>query len=248
MDKFDFNGKKVLVTGASSGVGREVAILLSQMGAKVIIVARREEELKKTLSLMEGSGHFYKVLDLSDFEKTEYTIKEIVNVDGKKLDGVAYCAGLGVPVPLRIMTKQKINEIFDVNFLGFAAVLKCVASRKYFNDGGSVLAISSVASSGHIGNDIYSASKGALNSIVLSAAKELRNRKIRINAILPSTINTEMTRNQNLTNVEKYMIDSNEYIMDPKFVASVVVVFLSDSMKYVSGTLLNVDRGDNTWG
>ena len=68
MDKFDFNGKKVLVTGASSGVGREVAILLSAMGAKVVIVARRETELQKTLSLMEGSGHSYRVLDLTDFD------------------------------------------------------------------------------------------------------------------------------------------------------------------------------------
>ena len=85
MDKFDFNGKKVLVTGASSGVGREVAILLSAMGAKVVIVARREAELQKTLSLMEGSGHSYRVVDLADFDKVVSTIKEIVISDGEKL-------------------------------------------------------------------------------------------------------------------------------------------------------------------
>ena len=83
MDKFDFNGKKVLVTGASSGVGREVAILLSAMGAKVVIVARRESELQKTLSLMEGSGHSYRVLDLTDFDGIVETVKDIIAKDGE---------------------------------------------------------------------------------------------------------------------------------------------------------------------
>ena len=85
MDKFDFNGKKVLVTGASSGVGREVAILLSAMGAKVVIVARRESELQKTLSLMEGSGHSYRVLDLTDIDGIVETVKDIIAKDGEKL-------------------------------------------------------------------------------------------------------------------------------------------------------------------
>lgn len=249
MDKFDFNGKKVLVTGASSGVGREVAILLSKMGAKVVIVARRESELKKTLSLMEGDIHSYRVLDLADFDKVVETVKELVLVDGQKFDCIAYCAGLGIPVPLRLITEENINDIFRVNFIGFAAVLKCVASKRYFSDGGAVVAISSVTATGHIGNDIYAASKGALNSLVLSAAKELRNKKIRINAILPSTINTEMIRNQNLTTIDKSMLDNdNEFFMKPLYVATVVVALLSDSMKYVSGALINVDRGDNTWG
>lgn len=249
MDKFDFNGKKVLVTGASSGVGREVAILLSAMGAKVVIFARREAELQKTLSLMEGSGHSYRVIDLADFDKTVETIKEIVLSDGQKFDCIAYCAGIGIPVPLRLITKQAIDQVFGVNFNGMAAVLRCAASKRYFNDGGAILAVSSVTALGHIGNDIYAASKGALNSIVLSAAKELRNRNIRVNAILPSTINTEMIRNQNLTTIDKNILDSdNECFMKPEYVATVVTAFLSDSMKYISGALINVDRADNTWG
>ena len=249
MDKFDFYGKKVLVTGASSGVGREVAVLLSKMGAEVVIIARRENELKKTISLMDGDNHSYEILDLSDFDKTVEIIKNNVLKDGKKFDGIAYCAGIGIPLPLRLITKKGIDEVFGVNFVGMAAILKCVASKRYFNDGGAVVAVSSVTASGHIGNDVYAASKGALNSIILSAAKELRSRKIRVNAILPSTINTEMIRNQNLTTIDKNLLNSdNEYIMKPEYVASVVVTFLSDSMRYVSGALVNVDRGDNTWG
>ena len=113
MDKFDFNGKKVLVTGASSGVGREVAILLSAMGAKVVIVARRESELQKTLSLMEGSGHSYRVLDLTDFDGIVETVKDIIAKDGEKLDYIAHCAGLAVPIPLRSMSLANISQIFS---------------------------------------------------------------------------------------------------------------------------------------
>lgn len=122
MDKFDFNGKKVLVTGASSGVGREVAILLSAMGAKVVIVARRESELQKTLSLMEGSGHSYRVLDLTDFDGIVETVKDIIAKDGEKLDYIAHCAGLAVPIPLRSMSLANISQIFSSNTYSFIPV------------------------------------------------------------------------------------------------------------------------------
>ena len=79
MDKFDFNGKKVIVTGASSGVGRETAIILSQCGAKVILVARREAELIKTLEMMDGDCHTYKVVDVSDFDQVIQGILYISN-------------------------------------------------------------------------------------------------------------------------------------------------------------------------
>lgn len=249
MDVFDFNGKKVLVTGASSGVGREVAIMLSKMGAKVVIVARRESELQKTLSLMEGDIHSYRVLNLSDFNKVVEIFKESVSIDGRKFDCIAYCAGVAMPVPLRLITESTITKMFSVNTIGFAAILKCIASKRYFNDGGAVVAVSSCAALGHIGNDVYAASKGALNSLVLSAAKELRNRKIRVNAILPTGIRTDMLRDQVFSTIDQSILDSdNESLMRPEYVASVIVSLLSDSMKYVSGTLINVDRADNTWG
>lgn len=163
MDKFDFNGKKVLVTGASSGVGREVAILLSAMGAKVVIVARRESELQKTLSLMEGSGHSYRVLDLTDFDGIVETVKDIIAKDGEKLDYIAHCAGLAVPIPLRSMSLANISQIFSSNTYSFMALLKCVAQKRLFNDGGAVVGISScVGVYGQAANAVYGASKGAL--------------------------------------------------------------------------------------
>ena len=230
MDKFDFNGKKVLVTGASSGVGREVAILLSAMGAKVVIVARRESELQKTLSLMEGSGHSYRVLDLTDFDGIVETVKDIIAKDGEKLDYIAHCAGLAVPIPLRSMSLANISQIFSSNTYSFMALLKCVAQKRLFNDGGAVVGISScVGVYGQAANAVYGASKGAMDAFMKSAAKELRPRKIRVNTICPCGIK-----------------ELPDYLMLPDKIDSIVVALLSDSMQYISGVAIDVDEA-KTW-
>lgn len=242
MDKFDFNGKKVLVTGASSGVGREVAILLSAMGAKVVIVARREAELQKTLSLMEGSGHSYRVVDLADFDKVVSTIKEIVISDGEKFDSIAHCAGMVKILPLRIINKGDIDQIMNVNYYSFAAILKCVGSKKLFNDGGSIVVVSSY---GQKANAVYGASKGAINAMVKTAAKELLDRKIRINAINPIGIKTAMVLSQEeLANENESFSD----LLKPEKVAAIIVGLLSDSFEYISGVILDVDKGKNWEG
>ena len=246
MDKFDFNGKKVLVTGASSGVGREVAILLSQMGAKVIIVARREEELKKTLSLMSGTEHSYKVLDLAEFDSIIAAVKEFVAIDGNKFDCVAHCAGMVKVLPIRSINEVDIDRMMRVNYYSFAAILKSISSKKIFNDGGSVVAISSyVAVYGQKANSIYGASKGAINSMVKTVSKELANRKIRINSINPIGIKTPMVLPE-----QELDCENGDYpnLLDPKEVAYVIVALLSDSFKCVSGISLDIDRAQNWEG
>ncbi|WP_337365922.1 SDR family oxidoreductase [Phascolarctobacterium sp.] len=248
MDKFDFNGKKVLVTGASSGVGREVAILFSRMGAKVVIIARREDELKNTLALMYGNNHSYRVLDLSDFDRIIEILKDIVSKDGEKFDYIAHCAGLAIPIPLRSMSFVNISQIFSINTYSFMALLKCVAQKRIFNDGGAVVGISScVGVYGQSANAVYGASKGAMDAFVKSAAKELRPRKIRVNTICPCGIKTEMLANQTVKDIEGKKIDElPDYLMLPDKVASIVVALLSDSMQYISGVALDVDEA-KTW-
>lgn len=248
MDKFDFNGKKVLVTGASSGVGREVAILLSKMGAKVVIVARRESELNKTLSLMEGNIHSYRVLDLADFDKVVETVKELVSVDGQKFDCIAHCAGIAIPIPLRSISMANITQIFSANTYSFMALLKCAAQKKIFNDNGAVVGISScVGVYGQAANAVYGASKGAMDALMKSAAKELRPRKIRVNTICPCGIKTEMLANQAVKDIDGDEIESlPDYLMLPEKVATVVVALLSDSMQYISGVAIDVDEA-KTW-
>ena len=247
MDYLNFNGKKVLVTGASSGVGREVAILFSIMGAKVVIVARREFELQKTLSLMEGSNHSYRVLDLKDFDGIVETVKDIVAKDGEKFDYIAHCAGLAIPIPLRSMSLANISQIFSSNTYSFMALLKCVAQKRLFNDGGSVVGISSWAGvDGQAVNAVYAASKGAMDSFMKSAAKELRTRKIRVNTICPGGIKTEMLVNQVVKNYKGDRIeDLPDCLMSPKKVAAIIVALLSDSMQYISGVAIDVDEAKN---
>ncbi len=248
MDRFDFTDRKIIVTGASSGVGRETAILLSQMGAKVVLFARREEELLKTLSRMDGEGHGYRVVDMSDFDAVIQTVKSVVEEEGQKINGIAHCAGVAIPTPLRATTKDAINTMMTTNFYSFAALLRCAGMKKLFQDGGSVVGVAScVAPYGQAGNGIYGASKGAMNALMKSAAKELRPRGIRVNTICPCGIKTEMLVNQALKTIEGDSLDTlPDYLMLPEKVASVIVALMSDSMQYVSGIALDVDEA-KTW-
>ncbi len=250
MDKFDFNGKKVLVTGASSGVGREVAILLSKMGAKVVIVARRESELKKTISLMEGNIHSYRVLDLADFDKIVETFKELVSIDGQKFDCIAHCAGIAIPIPLRSVSMSNIEQIFSANTYSFMALLKCAAQKRLFNDGGAIVGMSSWAGVyGQAANSVYAASKGAMDAFMKSAAKELRIRNIRVNTICPGGIRTEMLVNQAVKSYEANTVaDLPDGLMLPKKMAEVVIAFLSNTMQYISGVAVDVDEAKNWEG
>lgn len=248
MDRFDFTGKKVLVTGASSGVGREVAIQLSNMGAKVVIVARREEELKNTMAIMKSNDHKYRVLDLADYNAVITMIKEIVSQNGEKFDYVAHCAGVAVPVPLRSISIENITQMFSINTFSFMAILKCVAQKRLFNDGGAVVGISScVGVYGQAANSVYGASKGAMDAFMKSAAKELRPRGIRVNTICPCGIKTEMLANQVVKGIDGDSVDAlPDYLMLPEKVASIVVALLSDSMRYISGVAIDVDES-KTW-
>lgn len=243
MDRFDFSGKKIVVTGASSGIGRATAVLLSETGAKVIIIARREEQLKKTLSLMKGEQHSYKVLDLSNFDAVIATMTAIVEEDGIKIDYVAHCAGVATPTPLRILTEEFIDITMQTNFYSFAAILRCVALRKLFNYGGAVVGVSSCAAPyGDSSNGIYAASKGAMDSLMRSAAKELRPRGIRVNTVCPRGIRTEMLVNQKYKSFSGDSLETlPDDLMPPERVAGVIAALLSDSMQGVSGVSLDVD-------
>lgn len=244
MDRFDFSDKKIVVTGASSGVGREVAIQLSEANAKVVLIARREEELKKTLSMMKGTSHIYKVVDLSEFDQVIAMITEIVKEDNRRINGIAHCAGTVVPAPLRSITKTMLDYTLQGNLYSFAALLKCAAKKKLFQDGGAVVGISSiVALHGQVGNSVYGASKGAMDAIMRTAAKELQPRGIRVNTICPEGIKTAMLANLALNGTKNGDISLlPDDLMLPEKVASIVVALLSDSMQYVSGVSLVVDE------
>lgn len=243
MNDSGINGKTILVTGASSGVGREVAIQLSRAGAKIVVMARREEKLKETLALMDGTGHSFVALDMSNFDDVIDAIKEIVASSGKKIDSVAHCVGAVAPAPLRSLTKESLDFAFQTNLYSFAAILKCAASKRFFNENGAIVGVSGVVSLyGQAGNGAYAASKGALNALVKSAAIELIPRNIRVNAVCPGGILTDMVKDlptNGLQQPDGKTVIGN--ILLPEHVASVIVSFLGNGMDHVSGTILEID-------
>ena len=234
---FDFSGKKIIVTGASSGVGRETAILLSKMNAQVVLIARRENELEKTMSMLNKGAHYYKVADLSDFNGTIRTFKDIVTLDGKKIDGVAHCAGAARITSIRAVTEAILDNMFRLNLYSFAAILKCAASKRYFNPRASIIAISSNAAlDGQKGNVAYSAAKAAMIGLVKAADFELRERDIRTNLILPVGIDTEMLRN--LPNQGSMLKIDSTKLMSPRQIADIISFYLSPCSEPISSTYL----------
>ena len=236
---FDFSGKKIIVTGASSGVGRETAILLSQMNAKVVMIARRENELKNTMSMLNRGDHCYRVTDLSDFGGTVQTVKDIVVSDGQKIDGVAHCAGATRITTIRAVTEAILDSMFRLNLYSLAAILKCAASKKYFNSNASIIAISSgVALNGEKGNVAYSAAKAAMIGLVKSANYELQEYGIRTNLICPWGIDTPMLRTV-YEQGSQLSIDFSQ-TMSPQQIANIMCFYLSPYSDAITGPYITL--------
>lgn len=111
---FSLEGKTIVVTGASSGIGQQCAISCSQMGARVVLIARNEQRLAETLSQMNDEGHLSVSIDLTDFDVLKEKVKEIVSAVGP-IDGLVNCAGISTTLPLKLMDAQKMDEFFHSN-------------------------------------------------------------------------------------------------------------------------------------
>ncbi|MCM1568116.1 MAG: SDR family oxidoreductase [Roseburia sp.] len=236
------NGKKILVTGASSGIGRETAILLSQIGAKVVAVARNQEALQETLSMMEGEGHYCIACDLSQTEKIEELVNEAVSYDGQKLDGLVHCAGITKTCALRMLSIDKIDEVMRINYYSFIELMRQYEKKKN-NNGGSVVAISSkAAKSNNKGQLAYAPSKAALNSAVKVLAKELAHKNIRVNSIMPGFIHTKMA-NDYFNQADRDSVNQLLGVGEPIDIANMAAYLLSDAGKFITGAGMVIDGG-----
>lgn len=248
INPMDLSGKYYLVTGASSGLGRQVCVTLSCLGAKVILIARRAEMLQETVSLMEGSGHICYPFDLNKVEEIEDLIKRIV-VENGRLDGVAYCAGMGPSRPLALTTYEFMQEIMRVNVEAFIELVRVVTKRKNCNDNASIVAISSTSSiRGDKGKIAYSTTKGALDSAVLSMAMELgETKKIRVNTVNPAWMKTDMYYKYIETCGKEKIEDIEQRqflgVAEAKEVAGVVAFLLSSAASQITGQSIIVDGG-----
>lgn len=240
---FSLDGKTVLVTGASSGIGQETAIQCSKMGAKVIVTARNEERLKETLSQLEGDGHQMILAELTSQEVIERLVGEV-----PALQGLVLCAGKGMTSPFPFSTREKYDEIFDVNFFAPVELLRLLVKKKKLEKESSVVIVSSVGGnmSFNIGNGVYGASKAALNSTMKFCAKELATKKIRVNSVNPGMVNTKLIQGGTISE-EQHKLDMEKYPLkrygEPEEIAYGIIYLLSDASSWVTGHSLVIDGG-----
>ena len=246
MNPFSLEGKTILVTGASSGIGRGIAIECSKMGAKVVLNARNEERLKETLSMMGSENHQMIIADIASQEEIDRLVAEL-----PVLDGCVLCAGIPQVCPVKHFKRQDIEDIFSVNTFAPIMITSSLVKKKKIHKGSSVVLVESISGVfvGTKGDVSYNASKAALNGFLKGAALELAGQGIRINAINPGLVPTNIL---NLTN-ELFAENHHTDIMvesyplkrygKPEDIAYGAIYLLSDASSWVTGINMVIDGG-----
>lgn len=240
---FSLEGKTILVTGASSGIGRGIAITCSKMGAKVVINGRNVGRLQETLSQMEGDN-IVATGDLTDAAKIEALVRELPT-----LDGIVHCAGIGQRIPCKQLTEGDVNQVMDVNFKAPVLLQAELLRQKKVNKGASIVFVASIASwSPSFGNSVYSASKGAIISYANCLSLELAPRKIRVNCISPAMVWTDLIVKGEVDE-DQLKEDEQKYPLkrygQPEDIANLAVYMLSDASSWMTGSNVKITGGGN---
>lgn len=236
---FDLSNRKILVTGASSGIGRAISIYLSELGARIVLTGRNSDRLQETLSRMKGNKHLVISYDLGN--EGDFTeLFDHAVADGVKLNGMVYSAGVIPMLPLQSMRREKVSAVMRINFTSFLECVRLYAKNKYANTG-SIVGISSIAAiQPEPGQTLYAASKAAMNAAVLALAPELAGKQIRINTIMPGMTEPECgfcEKDQILIQKQRLGAVGREDI------AGLCVYLLSDRSRAVSGRPFYLDGG-----
>lgn len=239
---FTLEGKTILVTGASSGIGRGIAIACSKMGASVIVNGRNEQRLSETMSEMEGDDNLSLAADLSDNVALAEMVAKL-----PKLDGIVHCAGIGQRVLCKQLQESDLDNMMNVNFKAPVMLQTEILKQKKINKSASIVFIASIAcDSPTIGNAMYSASKGAIISYANCLALELAPRLIRVNCILPAMIWTDLIFKGGITE-EELREDEKKYPLKrygkPEDIANLSIYLLSDASSWMSGSSIRITGG-----
>ncbi len=240
---FSLTGKNILITGASSGIGQQIAIMCSKMGASVIANARNENRLKETISMMEGDNNSISIGDVTDDSVLNEIVKNV-----PILDGLVLCAGMAINLPVQFCDREHMDRLFNLNFFSTVELVRLLYKKKKIAKGGSIVIIDSVGGMTRFapGGAIYGATKAALSSYAKFCAKEFATRKIRVNCICPGMIDTPLIHRGTLTE-EQLENDAKRYPCGrygkPEDVAAGAVYLLSDASSWVTGTNLFIDGG-----
>jgi 3-oxoacyl-[acyl-carrier-protein] reductase len=240
---FSLNGKTVLVTGASSGIGRETAIICSKMGATVIITARNADRLTETFNLLEGEGHGIIAADLASQEQIDKLAAETSD-----LDGIVHCAGVGDRTLLKMAREKDIERVMKANFDGPVLLQRALLKKKKVKPSSSMVFIASRAPFAPTpGNGLYAASKGALIAYAKVLGLELANQLIRVNCICPAMVWTELVRRDaELTGADYHEAEKSYPLKrygTPEYIAYLVVYLLSDVSSWMTGSCLDITGG-----
>ena len=239
---FTLEGKTILVTGASSGIGRATAIECSKMGAVIIATGRNKDRLEETIAELHGEGHQYFMCDITD----ENSLNDLVD-KVPVLDGLVNNAGYTDLVPIKLINHQRFENILSTNTLAPILLFQKLLKKKKIKDNSSIVFTSSLAGLGYgtVGNSMYSASKGAISSFIRVASKEFAGRRIRVNAVCPGMVKTNIMSKGGVTD-SQLAEDEKKYPLgygEPTDVALMMVYLLSDASKWVTGTNMIIDGG-----
>ena len=233
---YTLENKTILVTGASSGIGKATAVECSRLGAKLVITGRNEARLEETFRQLEGSGHTKIIADLSSDEGIAALVEGC-----PELNGFVNNAGISRPLPVQFVTREKMNELFPVNLEAPILLFTSLLKKKKLPKGSSVVFTSSIngVTGGGLSESLYSASKGALSGFVKSAALDLAPKGIRVNCICPGMIETELfsgspiTKEQLAENAKNYPLKRHG---KPEEVAWAIIFLLGDASSFVTGS------------
>lgn len=245
---FNLKDKLFLVTGASSeGIGRATAILLSQLGARVILVGRNKEQLDHTFAKLLGSGHGVEIFDLTQVDEIPDWMKTIADNYGS-LNGLVHSAGLHLLKPLALMNADHLRTLMDINVFAAMSLVKGIRQKMVRATSVSVVLLSSVVAL--VGQPVvsgYAASKGALLAMMRSLALELAPENVRVNCISPGIVETDMTTHLFSRLGEDYarrIIEEHPLgIGQPQDVANAIVFLLSEASRWITGTNMVLDGG-----
>lgn len=240
---FSLKGKTILVTGASSGIGKCTAIVCSKMGATVVVTGRNQARLDETLSMLEGKDNIAIAADLT----LQEDIENLASLC-PQLNGIVHSAGVGDRTLLKMVREKDIQRVMSANFDAPVLLQRMLLKKKKVANSGSIVFIASRAPFAPTpGNGIYAASKGALLAYAKVLGLELANQLIRVNCVCPAMVWTELVaRDAELTGAD-YKEAEKSYPLKrygrPEDVANLVVYLLSDASNWMTGSSIDITGG-----
>ncbi|OFY84373.1 MAG: hypothetical protein A3F72_01000 [Bacteroidetes bacterium RIFCSPLOWO2_12_FULL_35_15] len=243
MTPFHLHNKTILVTGASSGIGRQIALSICEMGGNVVITARDKKRLEETFKNLKGKNNSSITADLLNQNDLSALVNHI-----PMLDGIVHCAGIVKPFPVKFLSEEKIQETFQTNYNIQVILMAQITRQKKINKNASIVFLSSIsATHPHKGGALYSASKAAIESLSKVIALEFYPQGIRSNCLSPAMVKTPMYDYAE-KGASKETLDEhvNKYplgIGSPADVANAAVFLLSDASKWITGITITLDGG-----